>query len=281
VKLIGKSYSNDPGGPGPLNFISSNRLMVMFPEKGPEGLRLGKPIFITDRAMGVTSHAGSLDMSVTIGKKTFVAFGELPDDLLFGGNPQMIAEIDRESGVLIQKKLVIKAFPECADGHSLPSIGVDSKNVLQYISGAHAWRVEHPGFFYAHALAPGSASEWSAPEMLWPGQSYDAVALGQKDSLHIFMRIHPNLCYQKKEGANAKWTAPIALAGLADWKGTYTGYFQQAFADRKRNIYLQFSFVDNAVNAERDFPHVIATSDDQGKSWKLATTDLFQRNVLP
>jgi hypothetical protein len=164
-----------------------NDLDLFLPEKTPEGVRLGDPIRISDKCIGLASHSG-IPATVVSGKdKVHVVWAEATDpEEKVPGVPTYVVTVDRSTRVMGKPSLVGYG-PPANDIHNTPSITMDSQGFLHVLVGTHGRT-----FLYARSLVANTASEgWTEPEPLGEGlsQTYVGLVCDPEDTLHVVLRL--------------------------------------------------------------------------------------------
>ena len=257
----------------PTRWTAYYNLSVILPERTQNGLKLGKPIRVTDRCFGVSNHSGGYSFAVTTGAKTHVTYAEIPEEPETG-NPTFVATIDRESRKVTAREFLVNAHPKKADVHSTPVIAADSDGFLHVLAGAHG-----ESFKYLRSRAADSiTSGWTEPVSLGGRQTYATLICDDDDTLHTVFRIHPRLLHQRRP-AGGEWSGKPALATAPKGHRGYTIFYHRLFIDRRGKPYLSFTFWEQDTRAEGRYPRVVITSDDGGETWELATTEVFTEGV--
>jgi hypothetical protein len=277
----------EKGAEGVGKFLERVSISIVFPHLVNGQLEVKNPVLITDKGDGVEQHSGSFNIAATSGDSTFVAYMEVPDDIATGGNPSWIAQIDRTQNRLMGKDLITVAPPKNTDVHAVPNLAIDSKKILHYVTGSHGWQPEQPGFFYARSTGPAEISQWTTPVLIGHGQSYSGLLMNPDDSMTLIERIHPALCFQNYDPTSQTWSSPRTLASSEKLppSGLYSCFYHKGFVDRTGTEYVQFTlYVDGKDPASgKTFheygPHLLAVSEDEGKTWQLATTAIFMKHL--
>ncbi|MFC1671508.1 BNR-4 repeat-containing protein [Planctomycetota bacterium] len=258
-----------------LRFCEFDRLSVIFPRTSGDGLTLPAPIVVTEKANGVTSHSGALNVACGGDGRLYVAYIEVPDNLESGRNPLWVAEIDRKNGTVLKKTHLLDVHPDESDCHSTPSMVIDSKGALHVVAGSHAWKPDMQGFFYLHSVGKG-IDNWTKPVSLGTMQTYVGLAIDTQDNLHLAYRHTPDLGYRRRDAKSGEWSEQAVIV-RPPRRDTYTCYYHHVFVDRKGTVYLEFTFSDQK---KKDYPHLLAVSADHGRHWGLASTGMFEKNIL-
>lgn len=272
LKYVRDVMVNVRGRKQRLRFCEFDRLSVVFPVKSGDGLTLPEPVEVTEKANGITSHSGALNVGVTRKDKFYVVYIEVPENLEAGKNPVWISEIDRISGKVLNRKRLLDSDPVEADSHSTPALVVDSKGMLHIVTGSHAWTPEMQGFYYVHSIGDG-IDKWSEPVTLGKMQTYVGLAVDEKDNLHLAYRHTPDLSYRRRDSVAGVWEEQTVIV-QPPCRGKYSCYYHHVYVDRRGRIYVEFTYVDQSPQ-EKEYPHLLAVSADGGRSWQLATTALL------
>jgi len=275
LKYVRDVYVNVRGRKEKLRFCEHDRLGVIFPEKSDGGLKLPPPVVVTEKANGVTSHSGALNVAAGGPEKLYVAYIEVPDNLESGRNPVRVAEIDRTARKVTGRAHLLDSPPSEADCHSTPSLVVDGKGIIHVVTGSHAWKPDMEGFSYLHSVGDG-IGKWSEPVLLGTMQTYVALTADEKGNLHLAYRHTPDLAYRRRDAASGKWSEQTVIA-VPPRRDTYTCYYHHVFTDRKGSVYLEFSLDDHKG---KKYPHMLAVSTDGGETWRAAATGIFRQNFI-
>ncbi len=284
-KLDGEGVTYPDVGVQKLDFCSLNRFDVILPELTDDGLKLPKAIVLTDRANGIASHSGANNIAARSGGKLFIAYVEVPENPSTGGNPTFVSEIDLKKREIVAKQQVANATPLVSDGHSCPTMVMDSRGILDLVTGSHGWGPEHPGFLFLQSLKPLDIRAWSKPERLGAGQSYVDAVVDAQDNVYILYRVHPQLRFQKYDRASGQWFPPVALleyapARLANGNLSYTVFYHHLFIDRKGNLYVKAVFSDFNTGLKGKFPLMWLVSADGGMTWNIPATNWIRQNAF-
>ncbi len=275
LKYVTDTYVKVRGRREKLRFCEYDRLQVIFPEKAGNGLKLAPPVVVTEKANGITSHSGALNVAAGGRKSLYVAYIEVSDNLESGRNPVWVAEIDRDARKVTNRTHLLDSPPVESDCHSTPSLVVDGKGVLHVVTGSHAWKPDMEGFSYLRS-GGGGIGEWTTPVSLGTMQTYVALTVDGKGNLHLAYRHTPDLAYRRRAAASGKWSEPAVVA-TPPRRDTYTCYYHHLFTDRKGNIYLEFTLEDRG---KKGYPHLLGVSTDGDGTWKPASTETFLKNLI-
>ena len=250
-------------------------LSVAVPVKKGKGLEWPPPVEVSQDCFGISNHSGGYSFAVTTGKKTHVAYAEIPAKGKTG-NPTYVATIDRERRQTTARELLATAPPLVPDVHSTPVIAVDGKGTLHVVVGAHG-----QSFLYLRSLQPDRIDGgWTKPTRVGVRQTYATLLCDRENKLHSVFREWragvASLSYQAKPARADAWPKSAPLVWAPGKRRGYGIFYHRAFFDRAGALYVSFTF-----NAQKGgiYPRALVVSEDGGKTWRLATTASFVRRV--
>jgi hypothetical protein len=85
--------------------------------------------------------------------------------------------------------------------------------------------------------------------------------------------------YQHKPAQAMDWSDPVTLADPPPGHTGYSVYYHRLFIDRRDALYLSFTFYEMDTKDSGVYPRALAVSVDQGRTWRLATTDLLAGRI--
>jgi BNR repeat-containing family member len=257
----------------PAEWTNYHNLQVFLPTIENDQLMLADPITVSTNCFGVSNHSGGYSFAATTGSKTHVVYADIPKDNR--GNPTYAATIDRKQRRVIARQFLVNAPPKKPDVHSTPVIAMDSTHHLHVLAGAHC-----QSFFYLRSIKPDTVEGgWTKPLPQGQRQTYATLVCDSKDQLHSIYRVHPRLMYQHKAAGANKWSSREVLVHPPKGHKGYSIFYHRLFIDRADALYLSFTFFENRPKNNGIYPRALAVSEDGGKSWSLATTDIFQRRI--
>jgi hypothetical protein len=256
----------------PARWTSYHDLKVFFPTKDENGLQLGKPVHVSADCFGVSNHSGGYSFAVTRNAKTHIVYAEIPEDGI--GNPTYVATIDRRTMRVAARKFLANAPPMEVDVHSTPVITADNAGILHVLTGAH----NNP-FLYTQAISADTVNRgWSKPApQTRDRQTYATLVCDSYGRLHSVYRQHGSLRYVYKSPNAPAWSKPVEIVKQPRDHRGYTIFYHRLFIDRADALYLSFTF---RTQEKGLYPRVLAISDDNGKSLRLATTQDMQARVI-
>ena len=248
------------------------KFSVILPCKKGNGLKLSEPIFIADNCRGVSNHSGGYSFAITSRNKTYIVYGVLRD-CPSGSNPVYIAVIDRNTQQVISNKFLAWAGPKEPDQHTTPVITIDKKGYLHVVTGGHFGPFRYLRSLMPHDIETG----WAEPVKMHYDQTYATLVCDQYNNLHSICRVVPNLVSQRKKGLNQNWSSPEEIVLAPKGYEGYSIFYHRLFIDKRHEMYLSFSFSDSSSKVV--FPRSLIVSEDQGNTWKLATTQIFNSRI--
>lgn len=258
----------------PAKFAEYYDLLVFLPVKKKNQLTLGDPVKVSTDCSGIAIHSGGYSFAATTGSKTHVVYLDVPKDKK--GNPTYVATIDRATRRVTARKFLVDAPPNTPDAHSSPVIAVDSRRRLHVLAGAHG-----QSFYYMRSTMPDRIDAgWTKPSPQGSGQTYATLICDSGNRLHSVYRTHPKLFYQHKAATADKWSVRTKLVHAPKGHQGYTIFYHRLFVDRADALYLSFTFFEFHTGAKGRYPRALAVFEDNGQSWRLATTETFLRRVV-
>ena len=259
----------------PARWTSYHDLDVFFPAKSESRLRLGKPVHVSADCFGISNHSGGYSFAVTRGAKTHLVYAEIPED--GKGNPTYAATIDRRTMKVVARKYLANAPPKKVDVHSTPVIAADGAGLLHVLTGAHG-----KPFLYTRSAVPDMVNGvWNKPApQNRDKQTYATLVCDSDDRLHCVYRQQGSLRYVHKAPDARAWSSPVEIVKQPKGHRGYTIFYHRLFMDRADALYLSFTFYEFKTGAKGRYPRALAISDDNGKSWRLATTSAMQARVV-
>ncbi|HIB53292.1 MAG TPA: hypothetical protein EYO39_00460 [Nitrospirales bacterium] len=288
------SGHNTPQGPPPfvritrtasdskLRWRRVNDLALFLPEKNQDGsIRIGEPIMLSRKCIGMSSHSGIPSTIVSRGSKVHVAWGEATDpEENIPGVPSYVATFDRETGILSAPTLVGYG-PPANDVHNTPCITMDSKGYLHVLVGTHART-----FQYTHSLKSNDSSGgWTTAEDISPGlrQTYVGLVCDLNDTLHLVFRHrrtdtdyfpaswYMTLAYMKKP-VDGGWSEPqpLVIAPFSE----YSIFYHRLTIDRKGALFLSYDHWSTYWfyrTDRRETRRALITRSAGKDVWKLVT----------
>jgi|ETNmetMinimDraft_26_1059896.scaffolds.fasta_scaffold00729_3 hypothetical protein len=262
-----------------LRWRSLNDLSLFVPAKRDGKIIIGKPVLISRRCIGLSSHSGIPSTIVSRGTKVHVAWGEATEPKEeVPGVPTYVTTYDRTTGKLAEPVL-IGYGPPANDVHNSPCITMDSKGFLHVLVGTHGRT-----FKYARSLEPNSIDGgWTKTEDVGRGlsQTYVGLVCDQSDTLHLVFRIwqghgpyFPAGSYaclahmSKRPGKPWSKVHPLVVAPFTD----YSIYYHRLTTDRRGHLFLSYDYWSTYWFYRTDRPRKrsLLTSPDGGNTWRLA-----------
>lgn len=289
--------NNVPDGPPPivrftrtgedprLRWRKMNDLELLLPKKTDEGITVEKPISITKRCIGLSTHSGIPATVISRGSKVHVAWAEATEpEVKVPGVPTFVVTYDRVGRKLGEPVLVGYGAPP-NDIHNSPSITMDSQGYLHVLAGTHG-----QPFQYARSLKPNDAhSGWTEAVPVGEGlrQTYIGFVCDSDDTLHLVFRLwwhgtephpasyHATLAYQRKRPGEP-WEEPRVL--IVPPFSEYSIFYHRLTIDRIGRLFLSYDYWSTFWFYRNDHfgnRRALLMSGDQGKTWKLAETRDF------
>jgi hypothetical protein len=259
---------------------------LLLPRKTDGGITWSKPVFITDKSLGVSSHSGIPSSIVSRDAKVHVTWGEAtdPDDKTIPGVPAYAATYDRDTGILSDPVLIGYGAP-ANDVHNTPCITMDSQGFLHVLTGTHG-----SPFHYSKSLKANDATGgWTAPIPVGENlrQTYIGLVCDPDDTLHLVFRLwredfHPasycaTLSHMSKRPGEP-WSEPRVLV-VAPFT-EYSIYYHRLTIDRRGRLFLSYDYWSTFWFYRTDHNErrrALIMSPDGGQTWQLATQDDFAR----
>jgi hypothetical protein len=259
-----------------------NDLELFVPRKDGDGIIIGDPIFLSGKAIGISSHSGIPSSIVSRGDRIHIIWGEAtaPDEDA-PGVPTYVVSYDRKEG-LPGAPVFVGWGPPANDVHNTPSITIDSEGYLHTLTGTHG-----SPFAYARSLEPNTAhAGFTDPEPVETNlrSTYIGLVCGPDDALHLVFRTwtddtiyHPssyyaNLGYKRKR-KDGPWEKMrrLAVAPFSE----YSIFYHRLTIDRKGSLFVCFDYwstfwfyrTDHQGNRRKTI-----FSSDGGDTWKLLET---------
>lgn len=287
-------------------------LSITQPRLAGDTVVIPSPTLVSDRSLGPGDGATTATPVVTHNGRSHIVWLETTARPAIG-SPVYVATFDPVTGTLGPKVLVARSRP-ANDGHAQPGIVVDSQGYLHVIAGAHGRpflyvRSLLPDSAYGGWLPPVPTATTGYitlgdPPREEAQQTYLAFVCGLDDHLHITYRqwrrnaeptfggaVYGALSYQQFDPL-AGWSAPQIL--VVPPYSDYAIYGQALSLDRRGRLYLSASCVSGPEGAARKAAMVrwrragsdgpepplylrrfVLISDDNGVTWRLATTADF------
>lgn len=281
-------------------------LYVVQPRFEGDQLVLPKPVFVSDRCLGVIQVAGDASFAATVGSITYIVWAEVAPPGAPGA-PTFVAAYDQTTGTLGAPLQVAKARPP-NDDHTTPGIVADGQGILHVLTGSHNTR-----FMYTHTVDPADATIWTNPEgvlsagYVKPGlrregrgcQTYLSLVCTPDDALVIVFRqrrrgvdstfggkSYDCLSVQRLEPGGA-WSDARRVVYCSNNEG-YAQYYQKLTVDRRGRLYLSLSYFrpcdwpSEERAANRYHHRMLLISEDGGTGWRFARlADFVNGTVTP
>jgi len=258
----------------PARWTSYHDLDVYFPAKAGREFGLGKPVHVTTDCFGISNHSGGYSFAVTRDAKTHLVYAEIPED--GKGNPTYVATVDRTTRKVVARRYLANAPPQKVDVHSTPVIAADSAGLLHVLTGAHG-----QPFLSTRLARPNTIDgSWSTPTpQTRDRQTYATLVCDSDGRLHCVYRQQGSLRYVHRSQDAPAWSSPVEIVKQPVGHRGYTIFYHRLFIDRADALYLSFTFYEFKTGKKGQYPRALALSDDNGKSWRLATTAALQARV--
>ena len=288
------SGRNQPEGPPPilrciqtaadetLRWRKINNMDLFLPVRDGDGIKLGDPIRVADKCLGLSSHSGPPSSLASRGSRVHMAWGEATEpDADVPGVPAYVATYDRVDRTL-GDPVLIGYGPPPNDVHNTPSITIDGQGYLHVVVGTHG-----SPFVYARSLKPNDAyAGWTPPEPTCTDarQTYIGLVCGPDDTLHLVFRYwlgsterfpaghFGTLAYQRKRPGEA-WEEPRVLVEPPFTE--YSIYYHRLTIDRKGRLFISYDYWSTYWFYRNDHlgrRRTLIMSPDGGDTWKLAET---------
>ena len=250
------------------------------------GIDIGKPILVSDKCIGLSSHSGIPSTIVSRDDKVHIVWAEATDpELKVPGVPTFVATWDRTSETLSEPVLVGYG-PPANDIHNTPSITMDSQGHLHVLVGTHGRT-----FLYARSLKPNDASGgFTEPEALGPGlrQTYVGFVCDADDALHVVFRLwntdttyfpashYATLSYMRKKPGE-EWSEPRPL--IVPPFSEYSVFYHRLSIDRSGALFLSYDYWSTYWfyrTDRRGTRRALMTSPDGGDTWRLVDNALWR-----
>ena len=268
-------------------------LELLIPRKSKNGIEWEKPILISEKCLGVSSHSGIPSSIVSRGSKIFLCWGEVSDpDVskdIIPGVPVYVTSYDRLTKQVEKPVLVGYGAPP-NDVHNIPGITIDSEGFLHVLTGTHG-----SPFHYTRSNEPESTNKgWTEPVPLMETkdsrstQTYLGMVTGLDNTLHLVFRLwrynteyfpdsyFASLAYMNKE-PDKPWSDPqiLVVAPFSE----YSVYKHRLTIDRKGKLFIHYNYWSTYWFYRNDRSGNIATvlmSGDNGNTWKLLDDEDLQ-----
>jgi hypothetical protein len=266
----------------PAKWTYYHRLSLLVPEKEGDRLKIpDNPAVVTEKCFGMSNHSGAYSWAVTRAGKTHLVYTECPEKPN-GGNPTYAATYDRAGNKITGRKFLENAHPRNkTDVHSTPVITIDSRGYLHVLTGAH-----NGPFYYRRSKKPGDAlGAWTKTSRAGQGQTYASLLCDRQDVLQLVYRRQRGtpgaLCHRSKPaaGEKTKWSKCTDLVYPPGKRSGYVIFYHRLFSDRLGAIYISFTFLEIKRSDGGNYLRALLFSGNQGKTWKLATTNTFLKRV--
>jgi len=251
--------------------------------KDGDGIIIGNPVLVSDKAIGISSHSGIPSSIVSRDDRVHVIWGEAtePDEDV-PGVPAYVRTYDRKKERFLGEPVFVGWGPPANDVHNTPSITIDSEGYLHTLTGTHG-----SPFAYARSLEPNTAhGGFTAPESVEAGlrSTYIGLVCGSDDALHLVFRVwtddaiyHPSSYYAnlgyKRKPKDGPWEEMrrLAVAPFSE----YSIFYHRLTIDRKGRLFVSFDYwstfwfyrIDRWGNRRKTI-----FSSDGGDTWKLLET---------
>ncbi len=240
---------------------------------------IGKPILLSNKSIGLSTHSGVPSSIVSRGSKVHVVWAETTDPKdKVPGVPTYVVTYDRVTNSLGQPALIGYGHP-ANDIHNTPSITMDSHGYLHAMAGTHG-----SPFQYAKSLSSNDAGGgWTeaVPTIAGWKQTYIGLVCDADDTLHLVSRVwrygeephtasyQATLAHQKKT-VNGQWESPQWLV-VPPFSG-YSVFYHRLTIDRLGRLFLSYDCWSTYWFYRTD--HVgdrraLMMSADGGIDWKL------------
>lgn len=276
-------------------------LHVIQPRKENGKLVLSEPVLVTDHGLYMSRHAGNPSFAVSGPDKTYITWAETTDHPYYPGTPTFVATFDPETLTITDRQFCGYGYP-VNDGHNTPGIVMDHQGYLHVLTGSHG-----ENFWYSKSKTPNSTADgmtepirslktgWKEFGAERGRQCYLSFVCTEDGSLHTVFRQwiqgttqyfegshFAGLAYHKKavEQPWAKRSNLLVVPPLDD----YSIYYQSMAVDRKDRIYVSYGYRSvhkhyGTGEAENHYMAILM-SEDQGRTWKLATTVEFVEGMF-
>lgn len=280
-------------GTWPGSWADRNELYVVQPYFDAGRLVVPRPVFVTDRFLGMLQCAGDSSFAATRGDKTFFTYAQVVAKGR-GGSPTYVAVYDRKVAAVVARHRVARALP-MNDVHTTPGICIDSAGYLHVVIGSHA-----QPFKYSRSLLPNDISAWTRAESVltsgwidsWTDrdgagkQTYASLVCDRSDVLRLVFRqtrrgidswldrtnCHA-LCIQSRP-PNGVWSSPRILA-VGKTEAGYVNFYQHLAISPSGRLLLAFSYYTHRLPVPMRmysrFPRRMVWASDDGWSWRFAT----------
>lgn len=268
-------------------------LELLIPKKTENGIEWEKPILISTKCLGVSSHSGIPSSVVSSGSKIFLVWGEVTDPEVskekIPGVPAYVTSYNRATGKIDKPVLVGYGSPP-NDVHNIHSITMDGDGYLHILTGTHG----RP-FNYARSVEPENVhGGWTKAEPVMKAensrstQTYIGLVAGPDNTLHLVFRLwrynteyfpygyFASLAYMSKK-PDEPWSKPrlLVVAPLCN----YSVYYHRLTIDRKGRLFLSYDYWSTYWfyrTERRGSQRALLMSSDGGVNWKLADNEDFR-----
>lgn len=246
-------------------------------------IKVGKITEIADSCAWMTRHSGGTSVMITKGNYTYVAFtrhdtlASLDSD---GNNAAYICRMDRRTNTVSEKVKLFDQGPSFADGHSIPTIGMDDDGYIHVLGGDHA----SAGLIYSRSSSPENINTMSIRDTIGTSFTYSEQLIDNSDNIYTLLRGGASDGYALflKKGTTSVGPPGDGNGTLfvnQNCNNSYRVYRHRLAKDRGSKIYASWQSQCGKDASGTDGKRVLAYSSDQGTTWRPADRYSFLSSI--
>lgn len=279
--------------------ISSSEMKLIPVTRTKSGLVADRDgIVIGSRIAPGPMHSGIVNTAVTLGNYIHIGYLDLDNMVGEDQTAQYYIRYNKFTGEFSAPVFLGSTVGLPSDGvpdtHNGPAITVGYDRSLHAVLGAHG---QNP---MKYTFSTDNGDTWSQPVEIVQDATYPSLCTTPDGTLHLVYRENNvknevykyRLSYARKvPGSDWEYMGEL----IEPYRSGYSIYYHKLTTDRIGNLYLSYSYLAMDLSQTEidehqakwpgeepgQFAHdgCILTSNDNGNSWKLATTEDFASNI--